>query len=69
MYGQSRDYAIQVGLRALNDYKIGGVKTTIPLYKLILQDPEFWEGTFTTAYISEKMDYFMTKLREEEEKS
>lgn len=68
VYGQSRDYAIQVGLRALNDYKIGGVKTTIPLYKLILQDPEFWEGTFTTAYISEKMDYFMTKLREEEER-
>ncbi|MEM4082282.1 MAG: biotin carboxylase N-terminal domain-containing protein [Saccharolobus sp.] len=67
VYGQSRDYAIQVGLRALNDYKIGGVKTTIPLYKLILQDPDFWEGNFTTAYISEKMEYFASKLREEEE--
>ncbi|QGA53601.1 acetyl-CoA carboxylase biotin carboxylase subunit [Sulfolobus sp. E5-1-F] len=67
VYGQSRDYAIQVGLRALNDYKIGGVKTTIPLYKLILQDPDFWEGNFTTAYISEKMEYFTAKLKEEQE--
>ncbi|ACP34438.1 Carbamoyl-phosphate synthase L chain ATP-binding [Sulfolobus islandicus L.S.2.15] len=67
VYGQSRDYAIRVGLRALNDYKIGGVKTTIPLYKLILQDPDFWEGNFTTAYISEKAEYFMTKLKEEQE--
>ncbi|TRM96760.1 acetyl-CoA carboxylase biotin carboxylase subunit [Sulfolobus sp. B1] len=68
VYGQSRDYAIQVGLRALNDYKIGGVKTTIPLYKLILQDPDFWEGNFTTAYISEKIQYFKQKLTEEEER-
>ncbi|AWR99347.1 acetyl-CoA carboxylase biotin carboxylase subunit [Metallosphaera hakonensis] len=67
VYGENRAYTIQTAIRALNDYKIGGVKTTIPLYKLIMRDPDFQEGKFSTAYISQKMDSMVQKLRAEEE--
>ncbi|MEM4079729.1 MAG: biotin carboxylase N-terminal domain-containing protein [Metallosphaera sp.] len=67
VYGENRPYAIQTAIRALDDYKIGGVKTTISLYKLIMRDPDFQEGKFSTAYISQKMNSLTKKLRTEEE--
>ena len=67
VYGEDRQYAIQTAMRALDDYKIGGVKTTIPLYKLIMRDPDFQEGRFSTAYISQKIDSMVKKLKAEEE--
>ncbi|AWR96410.1 acetyl-CoA carboxylase biotin carboxylase subunit [Acidianus sulfidivorans JP7] len=67
VYGESRPYAIQAGIRALNDYKIGGVKTTIELYKWIMKDPDFQEGKFSTSYIAEKTESFVKYLRYQEE--
>ncbi|MCI2413732.1 MAG: acetyl-CoA carboxylase biotin carboxylase subunit [Candidatus Aramenus sp.] len=67
VYGESRVYAIQAGLRALNDYKIGGVKTTIELYKWIMQEPDFQEGKFSTSYIAQKREAFLKYLKQQEE--
>ncbi|QKQ99997.1 acetyl-CoA carboxylase biotin carboxylase subunit [Metallosphaera tengchongensis] len=63
VYGENRSYAVDTAIRALNDYMIGGVKTTIPLYKLIMRDPDFQEGKFSTAYISQKMDSMVQKMK------
>jgi biotin carboxylase len=41
--------------RALSEYLIRGIKTTIPLHKAIMADPVFIEGKATTAYMEEFM--------------
>ncbi|MEM0373403.1 MAG: acetyl-CoA carboxylase biotin carboxylase subunit [Sulfolobaceae archaeon] len=67
VYGKDRATAIQIARRALDEYKISGIKTIIPLYKLIINDKDFIEGKFTTNYISEKMPVFLEELKKREE--
>ena len=67
VYAENRAEAIRVGMRALNDFKIGGIKTTIDLYKWINQDEDFIKGKFTTAYIAEKTPAFVRDLKRKEE--
>jgi acetyl-CoA carboxylase biotin carboxylase subunit len=48
--------------RALSEYLIRGIKTTIPLHKAIMSDPVFIEGKATTAYMEEFMARTPTDL-------
>jgi len=50
-WGQSRAEAIQRMLRALSEYQIYGIRTTIPLFKRILQHPQFSSGDYNTHFI------------------
>jgi acetyl-CoA carboxylase biotin carboxylase subunit len=50
-YDLTRDGAIRVMKRALQEYRIGPIKTTIPFYLQIMDDPEFIDGTFDTGYV------------------
>jgi acetyl-CoA carboxylase biotin carboxylase subunit len=50
-YDVTRDGAIRVLRRALKEFTIQPVKTTIPLYLKILDDPAFQEGDIHTGYI------------------
>ena len=52
-YGRDRQTAIQRTYRALNEFLVRGVKTTIPLHKAIMSDPTFIEGKATTAYMED----------------
>lgn len=56
----TRQDAIQRMHRALNEYIIRGVKTTIPVCKKIMLDPSFREGGITTKY----MDTFLNRTIE-----
>jgi len=38
--------------RALEEFKIQPVKTTIPLYLKVMDDPQFRAGDFNTDFIS-----------------
>jgi acetyl-CoA carboxylase biotin carboxylase subunit len=51
--GKTRQDALATMHRALSEYLIRGVKTTIPLHKAIMSDPIFIEGKATTAYMEE----------------
>jgi acetyl-CoA carboxylase biotin carboxylase subunit len=51
--GKTRQDALASMRRALSEYLIRGVKTTIPLHKAIMSDPVFIEGKATTAYMEE----------------
>ncbi|HEY5550909.1 MAG TPA: acetyl-CoA carboxylase biotin carboxylase subunit [Opitutaceae bacterium] len=53
VHGQDRNIAIQRMYRALSEYIIRGIKTTIPLHQAIMSDPAFIAGKATTAYIEE----------------
>jgi pyruvate carboxylase subunit A len=43
--------AMDRGLRALDDMRVQGVKTTAPYYQAILRDPEFRSGRFNTSFV------------------
>jgi acetyl-CoA carboxylase biotin carboxylase subunit len=47
----TREEAIERMHRALNEYIIRGIKTTLPLCKKIMQDPSFRTGNVTTKYV------------------
>ncbi len=51
--GSTRKVALERSYRALSEYLIRGIKTTIPLQKAIMSDPTFMEGKATTAYMEE----------------
>jgi acetyl-CoA carboxylase, biotin carboxylase subunit len=54
-YGTTRQIAIERMHRALGEYIIRGIKTTIPFQRSIFSDPVFCEGKATTGYIEEFM--------------
>jgi acetyl-CoA carboxylase, biotin carboxylase subunit len=56
--GQTREEAISTMERALSEFVIEGIKTTIPFHIKLMKDPNFRAGNFTTKF----MDSFeMTK--------
>ena len=48
---QTRDEAINTMSRALSEYVIEGVKTTIPFHLQLMQDENFRSGNFTTKFL------------------
>lgn len=54
-FGATREVAIQRMYRALNEYLIRGIKTTIPLQKAIISDPDFRAGKATTKFMEDFM--------------
>ena len=48
---QSREEAIQKMYRALSEYVIEGVKTTIPFHLRLMQDENFKKGNYTTKFL------------------
>ena len=51
--GTTRKIALERAYRALSEYLVRGIKTTIPLHKAIMADPIFIEGKATTSYMEE----------------
>jgi len=51
VHGKTRHDAIRVMLRALDEFIIEPLRTTIPLHKQIFGDPTFWRGQFSTRYL------------------
>ena len=50
-YGENRKEAIAVMGRALEEFRLDPLKTTIPLYRTIMNDPDFLAGDIHTDYI------------------
>ncbi len=48
---QTREEAILKMRRALGEYVIEGVKTTIPFHQKLMEDPKFCEGDFNTSFM------------------
>ncbi|MBM3975355.1 MAG: acetyl-CoA carboxylase biotin carboxylase subunit, partial [Planctomycetes bacterium] len=49
--GETRDEAIQTMLRALDEFVVEGVKTTIPIHKEILRSEAFRKAQMDTKYV------------------
>jgi acetyl-CoA carboxylase biotin carboxylase subunit len=48
---QTRDEAIDTMLRALQEYVIEGIKTTIPFHIQLMQNESFRKGVYTTKFM------------------
>jgi acetyl-CoA/propionyl-CoA carboxylase biotin carboxyl carrier protein len=55
-YGESRQVAIRRTLRALDEYEITGLTTTIPFHRQVLASKWFAEGTFSTRTVEQDLD-------------
>ncbi|MEK7367492.1 MAG: acetyl-CoA carboxylase biotin carboxylase subunit, partial [candidate division NC10 bacterium] len=50
-WGESRGEAIQRMRRALQEYTIIGIQTTIPFHRRVMEDPTFLAGEVDTTYV------------------
>jgi len=50
-WAPTRDDARRRMLRALDEFLIGGIPTTIPAHKILLESTEFVDGTYTTRTV------------------
>ena len=55
--GATREEAISRMARALDEFIVEGVKTTIPYHKQLLKDPNFLAGEFHTHYLEKEFTY------------
>jgi acetyl-CoA carboxylase biotin carboxylase subunit len=51
-WGRTRAEAIDRLRRALDEYAVGGIKTTLPFFREIVRDEEFIAGRLDTSFIS-----------------
>ncbi|MBI1883627.1 MAG: acetyl-CoA carboxylase biotin carboxylase subunit [Chlamydiae bacterium] len=52
-YGKTRNEAIQIMIRALDEFIVEGVHTSIPFLKRILSEPKFKTGEYSTQFVEE----------------
>jgi acetyl-CoA carboxylase biotin carboxylase subunit len=54
-WGDTREHAMQRMRRALAEYQVRGIRTTIPFFRWILDDEDFKAGRFDTTFIDRKL--------------
>lgn len=58
-YGDSRDEAIQKMIRAIDEYQISGVQTTLSFGRFVMEHPAFRSGQFDTGFVGK---YFTAEV-------
>jgi acetyl-CoA carboxylase biotin carboxylase subunit len=53
VYGSTRERCIMRLRRALEEFVVDGLKTTIPLHQKLIEDPEFQRGEYTIKWLEE----------------
>jgi acetyl-CoA carboxylase biotin carboxylase subunit len=64
-YGRDRREAMDKMSRALGEYMISGIKTTISFQQAIMQDPNFRRGVYSTAFVEQLLTGARRELIEE----
>lgn len=66
-YGETRDEAIQIMLKAISDYVIRGVQTTLPFGKFVFEHEAFRTGKFDTHFVKDHYSPEVLKAKTHEE--
>jgi acetyl-CoA carboxylase biotin carboxylase subunit len=64
-FGKDRREAMDKMNRALNEYLLTGIKTTISFQQAILQDPNFRRGVYSTSFVEQLLGGARRELIEE----
>ncbi len=51
VFGATRLQAIERMRRALDEYRVGGIKTNLSFHRRVMTEPDFVAGTYDTSYI------------------
>jgi acetyl-CoA carboxylase, biotin carboxylase subunit len=62
VWDDSRESAIKRMLRALNDYSILGLNTTIPLCKYVMANKDFRRGEYSTQFVEMNLSALKTEM-------
>lgn len=54
-FGRTRGHAIKTMRRALREFLVTGVKTTIPFHQEVLSNPHFMSGDIDTQFVEKRM--------------
>lgn len=54
-YGRNRQEAIRIMQRALNEFHVSGIKTTVPFHQQLLANPLFLKGDISTHFVQEML--------------
>jgi acetyl-CoA/propionyl-CoA carboxylase biotin carboxyl carrier protein len=54
-YGADREEALARLRRALDEFRVEGISTTLPFFRAVLDDETFISGEYTTGFIAERM--------------
>jgi len=65
-YGETRDEAIQKMIRAIDEYQISGVQTTLPFCRYVMKHEAFVSGEFDTNFVNK---YFSSDSLKQENNS
>ncbi|MCF6140857.1 acetyl-CoA carboxylase biotin carboxylase subunit [Flavobacterium sp. K77] len=65
-YGKTREEAIQIMIKAIADYQVKGVETTLPFGKFVFEHEAFRSGDFDTHFV--KKYYSPEKLKDQTQK-
>ena len=68
-WGRTREEAIDRLRRALDEYVVSGIKTTLPFFREIVRDAEFIEGRLDTGFIPRFFERRAAALRMKSEEN
>lgn len=66
VHGKDRKTTIDKTIKALNNFLIKGIKTTIPFDKAVLHNKVFQSGNFDTSFIEKDMDTLVYREKDED---
>jgi acetyl/propionyl-CoA carboxylase alpha subunit len=70
-WGDTRTEAVDRMARALREYQVLGIKTTIPFFLWLMRQPEYHEGRFDTTYLdrllAERQGQSFSEVTEQDE--
>ncbi|MGB5357861.1 MAG: biotin carboxylase, partial [Eudoraea sp.] len=58
-YGKDREEAIQIMIKAIEEYHVEGVETTLPFGKFVFEHEAFRSGNFDTHFVK---DYYSPEV-------
>lgn len=53
VYGKDRQHAIERCKRALEEFVVDGIETTIPFSQFVINNSAFVEGKYNTGYLED----------------
>lgn len=68
VWGNDRNEAISRMIVALDEYEIQGVSSTISFHKYIMNNRDFINGNFSTAFVDKYYDDYLNKMKQEAKK-
>jgi propionyl-CoA carboxylase alpha chain len=66
-YGETREEAIQIMIKAIDNYQVKGVQTTLPFGKFVMEHEAFRSGKFDTHFVKKYYSAELLKAERTEE--